>query len=402
MKKRNGLKGLLIICIVALVLNGGLLVCSGLSPSAVKENQIPQEAENWESGRVISGETAEDKIVIEPLIKRETKRFLFVGNSMMYYNNLPEMVGSLVRAGTDFGVDPTVVVYSGRTLEEHAGAIAAVIRTKGDSRRLKKKEKPYFHLFRDTAYSEEIYNGYVERIWDSEHNCPRHFDTVILQSYYRNGSGDSKGKEIAESICKVIDAFDSADTTYVVNAATASAKTDFEVFFKRQGKIDKAVRKGVSLAAENAEGAYQEIQAAVYGRAFCNYLLRYGNSYAQRTEPKAYAVYTAKEWGKGIVNDLIYGDGVHPTQLGTYLAAATIYSLLYGDPQKTIEEYRASMHQYVTRVDGRRIGKNGNFALTYRKGKGFRSDAILRAAADIAWRTQQEGLRLQFYAAEEL
>ena len=339
-----------------------------------------------------ANETAENT----KLTKKEKNRYLFIGNSLTYYNNSPEMFRSMVKTGTGKEIETVELVYTGRTLEEHAGAIAAVIRTKGKSSKLNEQEKKFFYALKKTTYSKKVYDGYAERIWDKENSCPKRFGTVILQVYYRHGHGDVEENGIADSIIKIINALNSPNTTYVVNATMRSAKSGLKKFVTVQNTIDTAVFNAVELAKKQLSGKYRNLRIAYTGRAFSNYLLQAGEIYAQKTEPEAYDIYTDRPNWKGTVNDLFYGDNLHPTQLGSYIEAATLYSLLFGDPCETTGTYKASVNGFVTRVDGYLLKKAANIAALYRNGAGFQSADLLNSAAELAYLTQCDDLRLTY------
>ena len=335
------------------------------------------------------------------LTAEEAKKCLFIGNSLTFFNNSPEMLSRMTQAGTGESIVPVVCVYSGMELREHANAIKAVIRTKGDIDALTETEKRAFHTETSPAFSENVYRGYANLLWDTDRDRPYRFGTIILQIYYNHGTGDVTAERIKNSLEIILDALGTPDTTCVVNASMGIISKRMKLFIKTQDNLDKAVNDGVERAKELVSGKCKRMLIAPTGRAYCNYLLQYGLRYAQDKEPQAYQVYTKVERKRGVCNDLFYGDHLHPTQLGSYLTAATIYSTLYGDPTKTISKYRASVKEYVTLIDGTHMDWT-NCAMGYRGGKGFRKDEVLKAAASTAWKTAKKNLRFTRISGKEI
>ena len=321
--------------------------------------------------------------------------YLFVGNSLTYYNNSPEMFARLVKTGTGKDVDCVDLIYNSRCLKEHANAIAAVVRTKGDFQELTDQEKEYFYPISQTIFSEKIYNGYAERIWDYENERPFHFDRIILQMHLRNEVGDTSSEEIAAAIAEIVKAFDSTNTTYVVNAVPGRYHGGMFVFREDMDEIDREVEEGVASALRNVGSSCRDIRICYSGRAMYNYLAKYGGDYAQKKEPAAYEIYRSNTDWFDVQNDVIYGDQMHPTQLGSYIMAATLYSLLYGNPTNTVEDYRAGVKKKDVRLDGSLVSGDKNIAAIYKNGNGFRNTDILWAGASSAWNTQRKSLNLE-------
>lgn len=371
-------KGILLIVITALVLS--------LLPVSVFAGE--QSAAN---APISTSVVQEAKTGNE--VQAEHRNYLFIGNSLTHYNNRPVMFRELVKAGTGKEVSCTALTYSNRTQIEHANAIAAVFRTKGDITKLTEAEKQYFYVPDRNYYAEEVYRGYADRLWDYKAQKPIRYDTVILQSFYREGLGDI-GSEFAEAVANIIRTMNSPSTTYVLEATMGMFDARLDGFLQKQDVIDQSVKEAVENAKHAAAGCYADIRISWYGRALCNYFCTYGETYAQAVEPAAYIPYSAK---KGIVNDLIYGDKIHPTQLGTYIAAATLYSALYGDPLKAAAGYPGGIcdNDIDVRVDGVKIYGIYNIANKYNGGNGLKCQKLTEAAAYIAKRTQINGAVLK-------
>ncbi len=325
-----------------------------------------------------------------------TQRYLFVGNSLTYYNNYPEMFSSMADVGAGEQIGISTLYYPGRDLFTHSRAIEAVIRTKGKRANLTEEEKLYFCQRYTTVFDKDIYKRYADCLWDKKNKCPKKFDVINLQLHSRPNTGDALTANVVESIARVIRAMNAPDTVFLVNGMMFASTVPLKEFVDYQNEIDRNVSESVAGARAITQGLCRRIEAVPAGRSLCNYLLKYGTNYAQKIEPEAYYIYSRKETTLGNNNDLMYADGVHPTQLGSYVAAATLYSVMFGDPTKTVADYRGDTHGYIHRLDGVSIRKAANFAYQYRDGKGIKTDEILRAAADTAWKTVKKKLKVPF------
>ena len=374
----------IIFCSVLTLLAGRMVWAETTDPDSepliVVNDETEDTADNWTQDET----------------DRTTERdYLFVGNSLTFYNNMPEMFSDLVQAGTGQELSPTLLVYDSRSLAEHADAIEAVIRTKGEKEALTEEEKSFFCAVGTASWSEKVYEGYVERIWNREENRPIRYEKVVLQMYDRSGTGDSDRQTIANAVTKVIKAMGQPDTIYILGASHARFDEDLRSYTERQNVIDKAVKEGVADAKKKAKDLFNDILIYNSGRTLCNYLISYGENYAEKLEPAAYQIYSSQPEWDGVRNDVIYGDRVHPTQLGSYMTAAALYSLLYGDPSRLWEFCNAGVRSTVTRVDGEIIRGEGNIALLYNGGEGLEQDEVLKAALEMAQKTQNESLRLK-------
>lgn len=320
---------------------------------------------------------------VTPLTSTESKKVLFIGNSITFFNNSPEMYQSLVKAGTGKTVKPIICVYSKKTLRNHSTAISAVIRTKGNSKALTSAERAVFHDVNSYNFSQAMFDGYVNAIWDKQHNRPYKFGTVVMQMYYKHGHGDVTEETVTNSMKKIMKALNSPNTTYVLNVTMANLrKGGYKTFVSEQKSLDAVGKQAVKNVKQSMKGKYKELLLAPTGRAFCNYLLKYGQNYMQTKEPASYELY---ERNLGIANDLLYGDKLHSTHLGSYMNAMTLYSTMYGNPKNTVS-YRGGVNTYIRLLNGERPNET-NFAKVYNNGKGIVSDIVQNAVVSTVWNT---------------
>ena len=202
--------------------------------------------------------------------------------------------------------------------------------------------------------------------------------------YYKDGEGDSTANKIYKAASQIISAMDSPSTTYIINATWPRYKSNIK---KQQDIIDAAVSKAADMLKSNLKGKYRNIVVVYSGRALLNYLYYTGSHRAESIEPKAYSVYT----DMGVVNDVIYGDGIHPTQLGSYIEAACYYSALYGNAQDIGALYPGGTRTSITLLNG---NKGPNYASSYNQGKGFNNSIITQQGGFIADATMHLGMRL--------
>ncbi len=374
-----------------------LIMIVGIVPTecilTVRADVSETVTEDGDENPAVSGAEAEEA-GDQTLTEDEACDFLFIGNSLTYFNNYPEMFRRIVAAGTGEKIRNVELYYPARTLQDHSAAIAAVLRTEGNSDNLTDEEKLLFCQRYSTVYEQEIYDRYAERIWDAKNHRARRYGTIVMQLHSRPTLPDGVAETAKQSVMNIIRDMDSPNTDYVVNGMMYGSSGPFRRFIDMQDEIDQTVSACVSAAKEYMAGKFSRVVSVPTGRAMCNYLLKYGTTYAQKIEPKAYYFYS-KDNNKGNTNDLMYGDNVHPTQLGSYLVASTLYSVLYGDPRETVPAYRGYSKELISRVDGLRSPTSANFAYYYRNGKGLKSDELLLTAGKVAWETARKGLHVK-------
>ena len=317
---------------------------------------------------------------------------LFVGNSRTYYNNVPEIFKNISAAG---GVNVNVygAVYSGRTLAVHAGAIAAVARTKGQAYRLTAAEKEYFRNKRTDEYDKDVFDKYCEFFWDYGKGKARHYDIIILQIKYNSGEGDGSVESIYNSLSSIIKARNDPNTTYVVNVTSEyfnSTKADLAAVQKR---IDYLADTAISYIRNTPalRKKYYNIWAAYTGRAICNYLYYTGDNIAINREPGAYSVLYRYYNQPGCINDMFNGDRIHYTILGSYLVAATLYSSIFGYAWYTAPYYSGGSSSILPNICG---SMNPQYNKYYNGGQGFTDPTIPRQITYIADVTTYYGMRL--------
>ena len=321
--------------------------------------------------------------------------YLFIGNSMTFYENTPEMMRQLVYAGTGKRVSTTLIAYGGRTLEEHAKAIQAVIRTQGKEKKLTDKEKELFCTKKKNVYSSTIYKNYVSAIWDKSRQSVKKYKYIVFQMYYRNGTGDNNAEKLTNSLSDLIHVFNSKDSTFVLNA-TWPKFISWKYGVKAQDTIDQIAETAYKNVKKQETGLYKKILLAKTGRALMNYVFQYGGDYALSEEPEMIPVYSRYGTKKGLMNDVMYGDRLHANQLGAFLAACTVYQTIYRNLDQT-KSYTGGVKKAAKSV----YGSKGNcFGRYYRNGKGIKSAAIRKSVRKIAKKTCS-GLVLKKYVTTE-
>lgn len=313
-----------------------------------------------------------------------TPKYLFIGNSMTFFNNVPSMFQQMTSAGKSITIDYTAAVYGGRTLQEHANAIATVKSTQGQEKNLTSTTKKYFYNSSSSStYSSTVFNSYVSAVWNTSTNKPKSYDYIVLQMYWKNGNGDVTADEIYQAAKTIISTFNSPSTTFIINATWPKYNTTLSSIEKKQDTIDSAVNGAIQKLKADASvnQKFKKLIPVYSGRALTNFLFYTGEDRVQTIESAAYDVYG----DTGVVNDVAYGDNVHTTQLGSYIETACLYAAIYGDAQSTAKKYVAASTTQLKKVNGT-YGEN--FAMQYNSGKGFKSNLITQQATFIADATQ--------------
>ena len=340
---------------------------------------------------------------------KENDKYLFIGNSYTFYNNVPELFENFVEKGTGKDIDVTGCCYVGRTLKTHADAIAAVIRCRGNVDELTESEKLLFTEYRmynvdkvDTGFAENVFNDYAEVIWDKEKSCVKKYDHIVLQPYYKNGNGDNDAEALAESIISIMNSLGNKDTNFIVRITFSIWVDGLERFVNYQNIIDEMYKNAVNIVKkeQSLKGTkYNMLYYSMEGRALSNYLMYSGMDRAVKNEPIMYDVYSNFSLNVGYTNDIFLGDKIHTTILGGYIQAATLYESINSMEYRNAgSRWVSSIYRGATNTRIRNFGKDGirgvNFGLFYNNRAGIASGKICEMATFIAEQTQLHSMRL--------
>ena len=312
---------------------------------------------------------------------------LFIGNSMTFYNNMPEMLSKMSKAGQGKALNYDYITYGGRYIYQHAAAVDAVIRTKGKYSALTTTEAKYFD-------NKSEYSCYADAIWNSSTASVKTYSTVIIQMSQLGSAGDSSASSIYKSLKSLISNLGASGTTFILVSTWGTEFTSFSDLISKNKTKDINCSSAVEMIKSDntLAGKYRFLGVARVGRAFSNYFYYAGSEAAKNLESAAYDVYL--NYGKyaEAANDLIISDLIHPTQLGTYIEAAVIYSLLYHSassnpsPYVTSKSYTGGSSSYCYNCSTASYGIN--YALLYNNGAGFSNSQITRVASFIAYQSQ--------------
>ena len=340
---------------------------------------------------------------------KENDKYLFIGNSITYYNAMPEMFQNFVKQGTGKEIDVSCCCYGGRTLETHAEAIAAVIRCRGNVDELTESEKMLFAEYSgydigegDAVFAENVFNDYAEVIWDREKSCVKKYDHIVLQPYFKNGKGDNDAEVLAGSIAGIMNCLGNEDTSFIVRITYSRWEDELQTFVNYQNVIDEMYKNAVNIVAKRTDLngiKYKLLYYSMEGRAFSNYLLYSGMNKAEIHEPFMYDVYNNYSVKPGYINDIFLGDNVHPTILGSYIAAAALYESINSMEYRNVgSRWVSGIYRGATNTRIRNFGKDGicgvNFGLFYNNCAGIASGKICEMATFIAEQTQLHNMIL--------
>ena len=152
-----------------------------------------------------------------------------------------------------------------------------------------------------------------------------------------------------------------------------------------------AVIDQVAADIEASDLDYKELHVAYEGRAFFNYDFYYGKDHAMKEAPEEYEIYKEENAVSESGNCLLVSEDLHPTQLGSYLQAAAIYSAVYGESaEDTVSAYHAEVTDSVYVIAKDSPGMN--FAI---KNGAFDNEKLLKEACFIADQTENAGMDLK-------
>ncbi len=303
---------------------------------------------------------------------------LFIGNSVSYYNNMPEMYGKIVSEATGKNVTVTTLMAAGKQLHDFSFNVGAVVHSKGNFRKLNKNE--LYYMDRST-FNKKLFNAYKKVLLDKNGKV-RHYDYIILQDHGRQHSYEYSRLGALNLVRLLAD----KETTVVLFMPNyhVTPEKDLDIQKKRQNKDDKIAGRIVK-DLKSSGLKYKAVAAAYSGKAFFNYFYAYGFHYASRLSPKDYKLY--KDSGE-YLSDLVVDDEMHSTQLGAYLHAATIYSAVYKkSAADTVKAYQAETTFKVPVLH--RYAKGRNYAM---ENGPFRNKKILKKICYIADQTQNKGM----------
>ena len=337
----------------------------------------------------------------------DTDKFLFIGNSLTYYNNLPEQFKNFAFYGAGKNIRYSTCTYGGRSLKEHAKAISIVVRCEGDVTKITEEEKECFKVHSVTesgqkqyAYNKVVFERYCDAIWDYNTNSVKRYNHIVLQTFYNAGnpSGDVDSVETAEAIRIIIACLGDSNTSFIVRSSISRWKDSLEVFVSEQTVIDGIITDAIEQVNNNRteDLHYNKLYCSYEGRAFCNYLLYAGTHKASAQDQYMYSVYSRVGGKLGYVNDLLYGDKVHMTFLGTYLATACLYEVYNNnechgfDSRYVVSRYHGATTSRIININ-KMNEQNGilgaNYGFFFNNKKGISSSKICYMAAFIANQT---------------
>lgn len=305
---------------------------------------------------------------------------LFIGNSVSYYNNMPEMYGKIASEATGKDVSVTTLMAPEKGPHAFSFNVAAVVHSKGNYSKLKRKELYYTDR---NAFDKKLFDAY-RKILLTKNGKVRHYDYIILQDHGRQHSYPHSRM----GILNLVKCLSDKKTTVVIFMPNyhITPQKDLDTQKKRQAKDDRIVTK-IMKDLEKSGLKYKKAVAARSGRAFYNYVYTYGFHYASRLSPKDYKLYKKND---KYLCDLVIHDEMHSTQLGAYLHAATIYSAIYGkSAADTVKKYRAVSTFRLPVLHRHAAGTNDAM-----QNGPFRSKKILKKICFIADQTQNHGMNI--------
>ena len=303
---------------------------------------------------------------------------LFIGNSVSYYNNMPEMYGKIVSEATGKDIKVSTLMAVGKSPFDFSFNVRAMVHSKGKYSKLKKSE--LFYTDRN-SFDEKLFNQYKKVLLNKKGKV-KHYDYIFLQDHGRAHSYNYSKKGVMDIVKCLAD----KKTTVVVFMPNyhVTPQKPLDVQKERQDKDDR-ITKRIVKELKKSDLKFKKVIGAYSGKAFFNYFYAYGFHYASGVSPKDYAVY--RRQGR-FLSDLVVTDEMHSTQLGAYLHAATLYSAVYKkSAAPTVKAYRA-VSTFRVPVFHRRA-KGTNFA---QQNGPFRKKAILKKACYIADQTQNHGM----------
>ena len=322
--------------------------------------------------------------------EKAKQNYLFIGTSGAYYNSLPEMFEYLIEKQNGVKVTVNYVLFSSRSLKQHLAAIKAVLRTKGDSSRLTKKEKPYFMKVKQNVvpetsktFDERIYEGY-KNAFLTRNGKPRLYDGIIFQEhattlrgYVDKGTSQNYYTDIYVDLLKAMQPKEG--TKIIVFSGASQFLGTKNKTRKEQVKLDKEADKATGRIKQ--ETSYDAVTAYA-GMSWVNYMYYYGENSAASFEK------TLKNYPH--LNDLYNTDSKHPTQIGSMIYANVLYIAMFGKtPNKPGIVYKGDVKDGAVNLFNGRLGPllNNKNPLSSKK--------TVKHCRTIAVMTQTKGIRLK-------
>ena len=256
------------------------------------------------------------------------KNILFIGNSKTYYNNMPRFFYNLVtKSPMNIKLNYYAITWeAGGIAANHLPNIKNVIENDGNVTGTIPK------FYRDNLYKDG------NRI---------HFDYIVLQlgnvisssTFEYNADADLRMRAATVETVKLLS---SKDTVVVINSIYFRWLDGSDSFSIKRNKlkqwqeiIDESslnIKKAILL---DPNTKYKEVKVSPTGWAFVNYMFDHTTS--------KYFLNNGKYVSDIAYNDLFIGDGQtkhnHPTRVGTYLIASTLYSTIFNESPEGIEFY---------------------------------------------------------------
>ena len=256
------------------------------------------------------------------------KSILFIGNSKTYYNNMPRMFFNLVDKGPlNINLNYYAITWEAGSINaHHLPNIKKVLENDGNV----SGTIPRF--YRDNLYKDG------ERI---------HFDYIVLQvgnvidadTLEYDEEMDMKKRNATVEAVRLLS---SEDTEIIINSiyfrwldGSDSLSVKRNKLKEWQEYIDESslnMKKAILL---DRDSKYKCVKVSPTGWAFVNYMFDHTTS--------KYFLNSGKYESEIAYNDLFIGDGQvkhnHPTRVGTYLIASTLYSTIFGQSPEGIGFY---------------------------------------------------------------
>ena len=321
----------------------------------------------------------------------KTYNYLFIGNSLTYYNNLPQIYANIVKNGTGDILNITTLLYSARLPYTHARAIKAVIRTEGDPSKLTDTEKKLFESKNTPLkYDADVFNEYKNAVLDSN-NRIKTYDYIIIQDHARN---DHMMIKTRKTLKKIIKCLGTKNTHILINIPHSKLEKDkslsriTQTYNKRKADVEEAVNE----IRNKKKLSYASLDIVYAGQAEINYF-NYNNGLhcAEKYSPDDFYI-PKRALDESLVNDFTIGDGIHMTLYASYMNACLYYSTIYGrDAAETVSAYKGDSLENSWDMGYRTYGTNFSLqqeqaGMKYIK-PGISSNRLLKMAADTAFLT---------------
>ena len=339
--------------------------------------------------------TAYQHTTIDEADYGNTYKYLFIGNSITYYNNLPQVYAEMVSVKTGDTIDVTTALYGSRNLLQHGNAFAAMERSGGDDSNLTDDEKCYFAMGGYNSdpddFDTEVYEDYKEAVFDDDDQVKKYDYIVIQEMALEYDYEDAKA-----GIEMILKAISHEDANILINAPHARIYDDTSVNYMETelAKKESYLEKIRDDLKEDQTIPFKSINIVYTGRSELNYYKKTGVlDAAQKLAPDEYIVQT-KNGIQALKNDTVLPDGIHPTQLGTYMQACTYYSTVYGrNAVETADEFDCDVEAAAWNINNQEPGNSWTKAKAESKYKyvtgGIMNQEMLLAAGNIAFATYQ-------------